>query len=474
MSKRAPIIVIGLIVLLLLVAPYGLGSLAESSVTRQIEAMAANPAVAIEIQEYDRGWFSSRATIEVTPSNAYMQNSSTADPMVQMMLNQLRAPFEVELGHGPILTLNGFGIGGYAVLATLDPATEWVQMAMTNLDVPYVFQLRGRSGFGSGFRFDGDVPSFEMTAQGQTVSFSGLIFSGHTDGRDLTFESSSDRLTLQSTFMNLSLEGLGLHGDVELNPGRMSLGSGQLVIDRFIAINPLLGTDAVISLIDLGISASTGLNEVGNIDYGVVYEAGSMTFEGSPEFSDVALGITLMNLDYAAFEQLYELSSQSSAAGDPTMLAVQVLPLIDQIVAAGPGISFNPVRLSMEGGDLAATLNATIDPAALPTGQAMALADPTVLTAAVSADLEMTVSKDMLVNLVAMSLRAQFAAAMPTATETQLETISKQQAEQTIQGIVAQGMLTEEGNAYSTTIMVENGIATVNGTPIPLGELGLF
>jgi hypothetical protein len=35
-------------------------------------------------------------------------------------------------------------------------------------------------------------------------------------------------------------------------------------------------------------------------------------------------------------------------------------------------------------------------------------------------------------------------------------------------------MLTEEGNAYSTTIMVENGIATVNGTPIPLGELGLF
>jgi uncharacterized protein YdgA (DUF945 family) len=73
-----------------------------------------------------------------------------------------------------------------------------------------------------------------------------------------------------------------------------------------------------------------------------------------------------------------------------------------------------------------------------------------------------------------MNIQPQLAFAMPTATETQLATVARQQAEQTIQGIVAQGMVADAGDNYSTTIVLENGIATVNGMPIPLASLGLF
>jgi uncharacterized protein YdgA (DUF945 family) len=473
MSKRVPIIVIGIVVLLLLVAPYGLGSLAESNVNRHIERMAANPAMGVEIKNYERGWLKSRATIEVKPSEAYLQAAGGQNPMVQMIMSQLSAPFEVELGHGPFLTLNGIGMGSYAVKATLDPAAEWVQSAMTTLDVPYVFQLRGQSGFGSGFQFEGDIPSFETNAQGQTVTFSGLKFSGHTDGRETNFEANSDRLALQSTFMNVALEGLGLNGDFENSASVMSLGSARLDVDRFVAINPLLGTQEVVALDDLGVSGAVTLNDGGNIDYGVLYEAGSMQFQGSPSFADVAVGITLLNLDFAAFEQLSQLAAQTSF-DDPDVFAMQMLPLIDRFVAAGPGLSLDPVRVSMDGGRLVGILNSTIDPAALPNGQAMDLADPNVLNAAVKADLELTVAKDMLIDLIAMNLRPQLAFSMPTATESQLETVSRQQAEQMIQGVVAQGMVAETGNDYSTTIVLENGVATVNGTPIPLAALGMF
>lgn len=474
MSKRVPIIVIGIVVLLLLVAPYGLGSLAESSVNRQIDLMAENPAMGIEITDYDRGWFKSRATIEVKPSEAYLQDAGNQNPMVQMILSQASAPFEVELGHGPVLTLNGIGIGSYAVKATLDPATEWVQMAMTNLNVPYVFQLRGHAGFGSGFRFDGDIPAFETNAQGQTVTFSGLTFSGHTNGRETSFDSTSDRLALQSTFMNMALEGLRLNGDFERSDSSMSFGTGRLDVGRFVAINPLLGTQEVIALDNLGISATVGLNDAENVDYGIAFEAGSMQIQDSPNFTDVAVGITLLNLDFAAFEQLSQIASQTSSLGDPNVLAMQVLPLLDQIVATGPGLSLDPVGLTMDGGRLDGTINATIDPASLPTGQAMDLTDPNVLSAAVKADLELTAAKAMVVDLMAMNIRPQLAFSMPTATETQLETVSKQQAEQMIQGIVDQGMVADAGDNYSTTIVLENGVATVNGMPIPLAALGMF
>jgi uncharacterized protein YdgA (DUF945 family) len=474
MSKRVPIIVIGIIVLLLLVAPFGLGSLAESNLNRQIETMGSNPSLSFEITDYDRGWFSSRATIEAKPSQTYLQAAAAQDPMMQMLVSQLSAPFEVELGHGPILTLNGLGIGSYAVKATLDPATEWVQMAMTTLDVPYVFQLRGQAGIGTGFRFEGDVPSFETEAQGQTVSFSGLDFSGHTNGRDVSFESNSERLALQSTFLNLSLEGLGLNGAFELNPNAMSLGSGELIVNRFVAINPLLGAEEIVSLDELGVSASTALNAAGNIDYGLLYEAGSMHFTDSPDFSNIAVGISFTNLDYEGVQQMYQIASQGSAMSDPTVIAFQMLPVLDRLVAAGPGLSFDPVRVSMDGGQLNGTINASIDPSVLPTGQAMDLADADVMSAAVKADLSMAVSKDMLIDIVAMSLRSQLEFALPTATETQLDSVSRQQAEQMIQGIVDQGMVADDGDSYSTLIVVEDGIATVNGIPIPLGALGIF
>jgi uncharacterized protein YdgA (DUF945 family) len=215
------------------------------------------------------------------------------------------------------------------------------------------------------------------------------------------------------------------------------------------------------------------LNDGGNIDYGVLYEAGSMQFQGSPSFTDVAVGVTLLNLDFAAFEQLSQLAAQTSF-DDPDVFAMQMLPLFDRFAAAGPGLSLDPIRVSMDGGQLVGNLNATIDPAALPNGQAMDLADPNVLNAAVKADLELTVAKDMLIDLIAMNLRPQLAFSMPTATESQLETVSRQQAEQMIQGVVAQGMVAETGNDYSTTIVLENGVATVNGTPIPLAALGMF
>jgi uncharacterized protein YdgA (DUF945 family) len=474
MSKRVPIIVIGIVVLLLLAAPYGLGSLAESALTGSISEMESNPALSFEVTDYDRGWFSSRATVEITPGEMYMNAAGSQDPVMQMIMSQISAPFEVELGHGPILTLNGIGIGSYAVRATLDAGTEWVQMAMSTLDIPYVFQLRGQTGFGSGFRFNGDIPPFEFTEQDQTITFAGLDFSGHTNGEEVAFESSSDRLALQSTFMSFSMDGLGLSGEFELLEGAMSLGTGELAVDHFVAINPLLGAEEMFAFEDLAVSASTGLNAAGNIDYGVVYEAASMRVQGSPEVSEIALGLTLTNLDYQAFVQLYEISSQASALADPTMLIFQMLPIFDQIVAAGPGLSIEPATFAMNGGSMEGYLHAAIDPAALPTGQAMDLADPNVLMAAIKADLEMTVAKELLETIVAMSLRGDLAFAMPTASESQLESVAVQQARQTIQAIVDQGMVADDGENYSTTIVYENGVATVNGMPIPLGALGLF
>ena len=141
MSLRAPVIVVGVAAVLLLAAPFGLGLLAESNLRGQLEQMEEYPVFSFEITEYERGWFSSNATVEVSPGSMY-QGMIASDPMMQSIFDQIRAPFLVELAHGPILTLNGFGIGSYAVRSRLDPEQDWVAEGESELGVPYLIEMR--------------------------------------------------------------------------------------------------------------------------------------------------------------------------------------------------------------------------------------------------------------------------------------------------------------------------------------------
>lgn len=471
MSLRAPIIVVGIAAVLLLASPFGLGMLAESNVREELENMSDYPALSFEVADYERGYASSHATIVVTPGSLYREMLGD-DPMMQAMLDQVRVPFLIELNHGPILTLNGFGIGSYAVKANLDPDESWVAEAHTELGVSPLFELRGRAGLTGGFDFEGEIAAFDVADGEDTLVFSGLDFTGFTNGTDVTFDAAAEQLAMQSMLTSFSLDGLALNGAYELRPDSIALGRGEFALASVKASNPLLGASELFALSGLVVSSETRLNDAGNIDTSITYGVERLTAENMPSFSDVALGVNLLNIDGAALQEFADLYMQASA--DPTMFAIQALPLFDRMLATGPSISFDPIRFTMDGGTLEADLLITVDPEAMPTGSALDFMDSAVAMNAIGATLELTASKALVNELVALGIEQQMSMQLASMTVSEAEAMVRQTTDQTIAMVVGQGMVTDNGDTYSTTVVFENGTATVNGTPIPLEALGLF
>jgi uncharacterized protein YdgA (DUF945 family) len=395
-----------------------------------------------------------------------------SDPMMQAMLDQVRVPFLIELNHGPILTLNGFGIGSYAVKANLDPEESWVADAHTELGVSPLFELRGRAGLTGGFDFEGEIAAFDVADGEDTLTFTGLDFTGFTNGTDVTFDAAAEQLALQSMLTSFSLDGLALDGAYELRPDSIALGRGEFTLASARASNPLLGTSELFALSGLTVSSETRLNDAGNIDTSIGYGVERLAAEGIPSFTDMALGVNLLNIDGEALQEFADLYVQAST--DPAMLGIQALPILDRMLATGPSVSFDPIRFTMDGGTLEAALLITVDPSAMPTGSTLDFRDSAVAMNAIGANLELTASKPLVNELVALGIEQQMSMQLASMTVSEAEAMVQQTTDQTITMVVNQGMVTDNGDTYSTTIVFENGTATVNGTPFPLELLGLF
>lgn len=475
MAKRVAIVALVVVAVVVVGAPFALGMLAESNVRERIEAMNTYPSLSLEVTGYERGWFGSRATVEAALSEAFVADEAVLDPIVAGMLGSVTVPFDIDIGHGPVLTLNGFELGSYAVRASIDPATPWYQIVVSTLGISDLIELRGRTGLFGGFAFEGEIPEFEFNDGEETALFSGLGFTGTFEGSDLSYRSRLEHAAVQTFFFSISLDGIEINGDQTFRPQQVALGDQEVIIERLAAINPLLPTSEVAALEGLRMTATTALNDAGNIDLGASLEAASFVAEGALPMSGLEIGIALTNLDSAAFDELYLLIDQINAVtADPARLQGELLPLVDRIVTAEPVFSLEPMRFTMDGGQFDARLMITLNGDALPTGQAIDLADPAVLMTALAAELELTCDKDLLGQILAFGLGEQMAPQLVGMSEEQIDVILAQQAEQQIALVVAQGMLADNGDTYSTTISLADGVATVNGNPLPLQAMGLF
>ena len=95
------IIILGVLFGILAIAPFFIGSQAETKIRELTEKANQNPSFNVEISEYNRGWFSSESKMVLRPSGPAMQ-----------LQQDFELVFTQRLQHGPILwTTNGLGFG---------------------------------------------------------------------------------------------------------------------------------------------------------------------------------------------------------------------------------------------------------------------------------------------------------------------------------------------------------------------------
>ena len=468
--------VVGVALLCLLGAPFATGMLTENQLRQRMELLNQNPVFGAEVTAYDRGWLKSEARIELGVSPDYLAQLQNAGTVPGTDILDTRLGIIVEITHGPLAISDGVHFGAATVVARPDSDGAIVQFAEQTLGMPYLFEFRGRAGFGDSFDFDGDIPEIDYTGPEGKIEFTGLNVVGNAHGNVLNVDANGDRLSYQSMFATGLVETIRIDTQYEMRGQNVPLGTSELLIGRVFASSPMLGPEPLFEASDLRATGDFTLNDDGEkVSMSATYGAGSLVAGEEINVTNAALGISINDVDAEAVQTYYQVIQESTRnqVADPAVIMDQLTPLIEQVVAGAPSLAINPLQFTTPEGSLNGKGLIAIDPSQLPQGQAVDLQNMAVLAGIVTATIDLTVAKPLAERLAALSVRTQIAAQAAASGETfspeEIKAMAEAQSGFMLIGLTGQGMLVDDGDNYTTALEYADGAITVNGEPMPFG-----
>jgi len=477
-STRGPII-IAAVLALLLASPFVIGMISENAVRDGVEQFAAQSTTHGSIDSYERGWLGSKARMQFGLDPEYLAGFGelAANPMVGMLGN-LSLPVIAEFEHGPVLRTPGLGLGTTSIHAYIDPESPIAQTAQALLGIPYLIDFRGRGSFGLGFDYEGDVPPFQIALPDLTLESSGIDFTGSFGGGDKVFEGALEYLSVQAMFVSAILDSISVTSDMKrAQTGEVPMGSVALNIGRFAISDPFQGIGS--SFTADGVSVTSSVDESDDdsyIDVGLVYATEALTIGNDIAVSNLQLGLNLEHLDADAVNAIYGLTEPGNFTSNPIELQMQIMPLLSQIFSGAPVLSMDPLSFSMPEGEATGRLSMSLNSDVIPPGGV--LDEMALMLAMQSAEikLDLSASKTLVQSLAEQYLLSQMATVVdsgiqgqPPVSPEQLAAQAEMQTNLVLLVLSVQGMIVDSGDAWTTTLSLENGVPTANGQPIPLG-----
>jgi uncharacterized protein YdgA (DUF945 family) len=350
MLKRGPLIVVGIIVLVLLATPMAIGMINENAMHRRVERMTGAGVLETRIADIDRGWFDTKARLEIGISPDYLSavQGGQPDPMVMMMFGGFTLPVIVDIKHGPLLFDDGFGIGTASVHAYVEPGSDLATLADQFFGMPYIFDFRGRSGFGSGLRYEGEVPPIDIALPDVSVTSSGITFAGVFGGSDSATTGELASLSLQSPFASAILEALTFHSDMRrASPESMPTGDTRVALARVAVSDPLQGAAGSFAVEDVGMDSTIVANDSGDrLDVSALYSVGRVSVPGGFELSNAEVGLKLGNIDRQSADEFFQLANTLTATADPDAMLALLEPLGERLLAGNPELASASWRLA--------------------------------------------------------------------------------------------------------------------------------
>lgn len=419
----------------------------------QIEDGVAELAVVgldAEILDYDRGWFRSRAKLAVDASSAI--TAVLAEQGTAAGLFGDRPIVTVDLAHGPIAVLDGVSVGTSRFVARLDPETPAVAAAQDRLGVPYLFEFRGRVNFFGTLTYDASIPAFDTPlGANERFAFAGLDVDGTYSRGRLVAAAESESLALVSAGGTVSIDALALDVDRDLyertGGGSISIGRG-MAVDAF-GTRTLLATSGL----RLAGAAAAGTREtLRNLSLGLSADSLEVA---DWDVTAAELELDLRNIDSAVIEQYTTLARLGNAP--------DAEPFLRELLAAGPELELDPLRLRVDGEELSSTVHVSAKPGATPPVAAL---DPLAALAwldAVEARAMLEVAKPLATRIAGLLVTLRQPIFDDSVPEPQRRAFAEAQAGLMLATLMAQGLIVDGGSRYRIEIGVVDGSLTVNG-----------
>jgi len=464
LMNKVAISAAALLLIVLLAIPGVVGSMTEASVRARVAAIDESPSTAAELTSFDRGWFRSTARIVLRP-----ENPDQLAPVGAELGAFGELPIVVELAHGPVAVLDGVYFGWSTMVARPDVEVPSVAELTKTLDVPYLFQFRGRTPYSGGLDFDADAPPFELPIDEALLTFSGGTLAGKFTGRNIDADAQIGSVNFTSDTGTFAVREMSASVDNELRseyvmPGEASFSVASISIAPPQSATPMFETSNLRVKSDVDIDAAGELLEMH-----INYDVDSVRIAEN-EMRDGSVAVVVRNLDAAAVEAYGALATEAAAAGgDPETITAALVPHLERALRAGPSLTVDPIRFRYDDEPFEGRIEVTTNPARLPAAGTLSLDNPLLFMSLVNTKAELSMSKTLAGQLATLAARMQIAQTDPTIPPEQLDYMAEGQSGLMLTMLVGQGVLVEDGDLYRTSVDFSDGSMTLNGNPLPFG-----
>ena len=470
-----PLIIIGgLTVATLGVAPYFIGTNVESNINDQLAQLNEHPMYTAQVVTYNKGWFSSDAEIEVGIDFSKLAEAQDIPTEEADFLQNATIKAQMDLFHGPLYFGEGvgFGLAKFNVKVLAEEAREFIDWEK---DAP-LYTNTGVIGLFGGVSYADEIVSFSgVDDEGNgELTFSGYKGAGKTQGETLHYEGLAKSFVIKSDEFNFDLADLAVSADGASDltaalAGELFDSSAVMSIDKMTITSPELGDEAV-EIDVLKLDTSTDIDEdADNANITFAYSAKSIK---APDFeaSDLVLALAGNNLDLDFIRAYQEFSNNSL-----TMTPDQVEPMLKEMIdthllpflQAAPELNITKLAGTLPEGSFDGFMNTKlVDITELP----VVMEDPAFWLTHILADAKMTADEGVIQMAATNYMTSQLRANPQTAemSEDEIAQLAAQQVPMVLSMFTQQGFLTQEGDKYVTQMELKEGKAQVNGNEIPL------
>lgn len=474
MKKLIPIAVV-ILVVAAIAAPPLIGGVMESTVRTRIERMDDNPMFAMRIVEYDRSWFSSQAEIEMALDERYFDllaaTGDINDAQMTAMMNEQSIHIPVSLTHGPVIVSDGLYFGLARLYAVLDNRDQLAAMAMQELGLDYLAELRGQVSYLGRFSFLGNVPPIDYYDESGQLQFSGLNIEGSAHRGNLQLDGGFNSLAMDADGTAATIENLFLTSDSDQINQALWIGEFDSGIESLVIVDTYGGAGDALRFSGLRANGSTDLDATGELlEATATYIAETVHIpELDMELTDTEVTVSIENISAQAMTDYYE-NMFNIDPQNPDAAIVAMQDLSGRILENNPGISVDPIRFTLDGESLTAAISARIVNA--DQGNAD-FTNPFALLSMLEASADLSASKPLFLRLASLGAAGQMGSIRPgdlPPGET-VESMAEAQAQLMIANFLAPGYLVDDGENYTTDIDYANGEVRINGNPLPLGAM---
>lgn len=453
MNKRVVIggSVAGL-VLLGAIVPYFIGMKAESSLRADHEIMAKEvllPGLSITLDDYQRHYFGAEAVTAIT----FTPEAKDSAP--------IRLEVHHHISHLPSLT--HFAIASATSELVLPPELQKEADKFLNGQSPLTINTY--------IRITGSQkavissPAFKTTLEekGTTIEWKGIQGSGTKSGdsSEMTNDVVMPGIIITSDKGSFSMSDMRYKTDMERGSHDLWFGTSEASLKSLQFSSKEANGTRNIALNDLHMTSEQ--KEDGPLTHGnVVFQLGKSNVD------DVALESGVYDFEYRNFDTktLSDIQStmrQAYAGGDEAMLGAAILGSVPALLKAKPEINIRRFEVKSSMGNF----NGKFHLAFAGEWKDEMMGNPMAILPMLNADLDIAITKSLLVSLGRSQMRSSIAAMAEAQgedlTDEEIDAMTKERATQQLEVLAANEYLLDKGDLYTTKIHFEKGQLTING-----------